>query len=213
MAIEILRATSRDHFEAAAKLHAEGISEGFLSSLGPAFLAALYRGICQGQNSGVFVAREEDKILGFVSFAEDVKACYRTTLRKQWPRLSLAMLPNLFKPGVYRKIFETLRYPAAHESDTLQGPDSSPAPKRSELLSMAVSPLARGKGTGKLLVKALDDEMLRLGVRKYVLITHAVDPRSNGFYVSCGFKLSREFTNHRKPMNEYQKELPPPPLP
>lgn len=195
-----------EDFRAVARLHADGISEGFLSTLGERFLATLYRGIAEGEQSGVIVARNNAEVLGFISWARDVKACYKSVLRTRGAGLLWTLLPNAVKPALYRKVFETLRYPARHGHD-LPADAAPTGDLRPELLSMAVSAAARGQGVGKLLVGAVDDQMEQLGLPGYYVVTHAVDERSNGFYIGRGFRPVRSFTSHGKPMNEYYKTL------
>jgi ribosomal protein S18 acetylase RimI-like enzyme len=207
MGIEISHASVREHFRVAACLHAKSITEGFLSTLGTRFLTALYEGIGEARDSGVLVAIEKNQVVGFVSYTANVKQCYKDTIRNQWLRLGLAVGPNLLKPQIYLKIIETLRYPSLQQGGFKPNKGESTLDKRPELLSMAVSSEARGKGIGSLLVDALDQEMARLGVKRYMLVTHALDARSNNFYKSCGFERTKEFMNHGKPMNEYQKMM------
>ena len=208
MAVEVIRAGSPGHFRAAARLHAEGITEGFLSTLGKPFLAALYEGIAAAKEAGVFVALEDGEVLGFISYARDVKGCYRQVLRRKWPGLTRAMLPNLFRGTIYRKVWETLRYPFTHKTQPVSAAKESCTVLRPELLSMAVGPRARGKGVGKLLVLSVDKVMQELGQEGYFVVTHGVDERSNGFYQGCGFRLTGSYESHGKPMNEYYKRLP-----
>ncbi|HPF69250.1 MAG TPA: GNAT family N-acetyltransferase [Candidatus Krumholzibacteria bacterium] len=196
----------RDEYRTIAGLHAAGITEGFLSTLGEPFLAALYRGIAGGRDSGVIVARENGRVLGFISWARDVKGCYRSVLLRRGLALAWALLPNALRPAFYRKVFQTLRYPADHGGLADGGAAAAPA-IRPELLSMAVSSEARGKGVGKFLVAAVDDAMRGLGLPGYYVVTHAVDPRSTGFYAACGFAPTRTFTSHGKPMQEFFKTL------
>ncbi len=212
MAVEVVPAGTSRHFRDSARLHADGITEGFLSTLGEPFLAVLYEGIATAEDSGVLVAEEDGFVLGFISYTSDVKGCYRQVLRSKWPRLVLNLLPSLLRPVVYRKIFETLIYPLTHrgkDDSGNGGPGSTSAAGhlRSELLSMAVAPQARGKGVGKLLVKAVDEALTQIGLTGYFVVTHAVDERSNGFYRRCGFELYGEYVSHGKPMNEYFKSI------
>jgi ribosomal protein S18 acetylase RimI-like enzyme len=205
MPLELRRAETGDHFSQVAQLHAEGITEGFLSTLGSGFLAQLYRGIAGARDSGVFISVEGDEVLGFISYARDVKSCYQEVLRRRWPHLALAMVPNLFRASIYRKVFETLRYPGSGGSHGPERPEQAPDGIRPELLSMAVSARSRGKGVGKILVAALDEEFQLQDLPGYFVVTHAVDERSNGFYLGRGFQLVGEFESHGKPMNEYFK--------
>ena len=49
-----------DDAGAVARLHAGGIAEGFLSTLGPRFLTHLYRAMSGRPNATLFVSRDED---------------------------------------------------------------------------------------------------------------------------------------------------------
>lgn len=199
--IQIVKAKS-EHFPDVAKLHASGIAEGFLSTLGTRFLSVLYRGIARADGSGVLVAVENGQVLGFISYTRDVKICYNQVLKTQWFNLTLAMLPNAFNPTIYKKVYETLLYP-------LQRHENSPESVVSgaELLSMSVDENTRGKGIGKLLVAAVDEEMSRMNADGYYVVTHSIDQRSNGFYANCGFVKVSEFMNHGKPMKKYWKKV------
>jgi ribosomal protein S18 acetylase RimI-like enzyme len=140
--------------------------------------------------------------LGFISYARDIKICYRQVLLSEWPALTMGMLPNVFNPSVYRKAFETLMYPFKRHKSSSDTVESG-----AELLSMAVDHNARGRGIGKLLVAALDKEMSLIGINSYFVVTHGVDERSNAFYLACGFTRVAEFMNHGKPMNKYYKKV------
>jgi len=206
MSVDLRDAASPADLHAAARLHADSIPEGFLSTLGESFLATLYRGISATPQSGVLVAVENGEVLGFISWARDVKICYKAVLKARWADLLWTLLPNAVKPSLYRKVWETLRYPSQH-GDTAPAGTGCPNGLRPELLSMAVSARARGKGVGKLLVAAVDAEMARLDLPGYYVVTHAVDERSNGFYTGRGFALVSTYRSHGKPMNEYFKKL------
>ena len=190
------------HFQSVAGLHASGITEGFLSTMGIHFLTVLYRGIARAEGSGVLVALEQDRVLGFIAYARDIKTCYRQVLMSGWPALTFAMVPNAFNPSIYRKVIETLLYPFKQH-------DSSPesAVPGAELLSMAVDENARGKGIGRLLIAALDKEMSSMNIDGYNVVTHGIDGRSNAFYLSCGFIKVSEFIHHGKPMRKYWRKV------
>ena len=55
------------HLEEVAKLHEEGISTGFISSLGPSFVEQLYRGIMTCSSAFCLVALDQDHVLGFIA--------------------------------------------------------------------------------------------------------------------------------------------------
>ena len=208
MTIYVTSADGRD-FREAAELHQNGITEGFLSTLGIPFLAALYQGIGATEGSGVLVASAEGEILGFLAYTSNVKTCYKRLLRSRWPVLAWKMLPNIIRPSIYRKVVETLMYPFAAGKSGQEAPAESTGngDARPELLAMAVSESARGQGVGKRLVAAMDDAMHAMHIVGYYVVTHGVDERSNRFYASCGFEKVGEFENHGRPMNEYYRRL------
>ncbi len=207
MPLDVTRASKPEHFQQIADLHASGISEGFLSTLGLPFLSQLYRGIVTSRNSGVLVAHDEKEVLGFISYAHDVRSCYKDVLKRRWLQLGWTLLPNLLRSGVYRKVLETLGYPRHQKCSTGSPREQRSDSPRPELLSMAVSSKARGQGIGKLLVAALEKEFRRDGVSGYFVVTHADDPVSTGFYSSRGFRQTGSFSSHGKPMIEFFKEL------
>lgn len=50
-----------------ATLHQKYINTGFLSSVGLPFLKLLYKSMISSQYAFCFIAREDDKIIGFIS--------------------------------------------------------------------------------------------------------------------------------------------------
>jgi ribosomal protein S18 acetylase RimI-like enzyme len=191
---------SAGEFRTVARLHAESITEGFLSTLGLPFLSALYRGINAAPNSGVLVARCAGQVLGFA----DLGACYRWVLTRRFLPLACSLLPRLLCLSVHRKIIETLLYPARSEREALNAACHRPP---AELLAISVSDQARGRGIGRKLLAEVDRCFKTLRVSNYCVVTHATDQRSNGFYEGCGFRQVRSFTNHGKPMHEYIRVL------
>lgn len=195
------------HFKKIAELHIQGITEGFLSSLGVNFLTILYKGISNAHGSGIFVAvseKNESVVLGFISYTDNVKKCYINVIKRHFVSLSLTILPNIINLKIFKKILETLFYPFFHKPQKSEKHKKS---VRAELLSMVIDDAYQGMGIGKNLVKKLDETMKQMDINKYYVVTYGLDIRSNSFYKSCGFVLKQEFTNHNKPMNEYVKVL------
>lgn len=207
---EEIRRAGRNDFQEVARLHSEGIREGFLTSLGEAFLAVLYEGVADTNEGGVLVASDGGRILGYIAFTANVRTCYRSVLSSRWKALARTMARNLFRPSVYRKTLETLLYPYRAKSTPGRDTEDTRLDEgpRPELLSMAVDRGARGRSIGRKLVAALDKAFSERGTPGYYVVTHGLDTRSNGFYRSCGFEKVREFYNHGKPMIEYYKQLP-----
>jgi ribosomal protein S18 acetylase RimI-like enzyme len=128
---------SPEVYQQVARLHADNIDQGFLSSLGVSFLALLYEAIDANASSVLLLARHEGKVVGFVTGAEGMGSIYRELLRR-WPRLALALLPALLSPRKVWKIAEIV----------FMGRKAQPLPNlpQAELLSIAVDPGQRGLG-------------------------------------------------------------------
>lgn len=192
---------TKEDFLDIARLHKESIPGGFLSSLGMTFLSRLYQGIARNPGSCVIVERGPDgKVAGFVCGALSVKKCYQQVLLRGFLSLGLPIALKLLRPAVIKRVWETLRYPGKKPENT--------ASADAELLSIAVSDLARGQGVGKKLVCELEKWFVDKGYRDaYKVVTFAEDARSNGFYKKTGFRFNREFTHHGNRMNEYMKRV------
>ncbi len=181
-----------------ARLHAESITEGFLSRLGPRFLRQLYIGVHQAEGSCVYVAEHEGRILGFCAYARDVSAMYKRVLRARFFRLGLASLPYSLNPRLLREIFDTLRYPAKQAACDL------PA---AEILSISVSAEARGTGTGRALLEAVYERARADGETKIKVLAGAKLDGANRFYQACGFTKVAELTQHGETLNVYVRAL------
>jgi glycosyltransferase involved in cell wall biosynthesis/ribosomal protein S18 acetylase RimI-like enzyme len=140
-AARVRRAETRD-VPIIARLHADGISTGFLPRLGVRFLSQLYHAMLSHPASLVLVADDGFGPVGFVAGTADVDELYRFFARKRGLRAASAAGRRLMRPSVLLRAWETWRYDADHHD--------TPA----ELLSMAVAPAFRGNGIGAALGSA-----------------------------------------------------------
>jgi GNAT superfamily N-acetyltransferase len=182
-----------------ARLHADAISAGFLSTLGCGFLTALYRGIAAAPGSTVLVAMDLETVAGFAAVTVDTGSMYRHVIRRHWPRLALAAAPRAFGYRPLTYVWETMRYPQRTEAG--QANDGMQA----ELLSIAVDRSRRGAGVGRLLLSGVDRFFRENDIVCYKVVTAADDAQSNAFYQACGFTPVREFVHHGHTMKQYEK--------
>ena len=63
-----------------AQIHLTCIDLGFLSSLGPRFLALLYESIDADEKSILILEKQQDKVIGFVAGGRSMKSIYRMFL-------------------------------------------------------------------------------------------------------------------------------------
>ncbi|MEX2624522.1 MAG: GNAT family N-acetyltransferase [Acidimicrobiia bacterium] len=131
---EVIRPANDSDRRIVADLHISGITTGFLSALGPSFLSVLYRALINDPDSAVFVADKGGIVLGFVAGTSDTGAFYRRFGRRYAIPAGVRILPRL-RPGMIRRVKETRSYGVGRHDDVA-----------AELLSMAVSPSARGRG-------------------------------------------------------------------
>lgn len=160
---------------AVAAIHAERIGEGFLASLGPRFLARLYRRMAFSDAAVLLVAERTGSVVGFVAGTTSTGRLYRDFLMRDAVPAGLAALPAIVRAP--RQVWETLRYGTAENSGEL------PA---AEILSIAVATDATGEGTGHaLLTAALDELTPRVdGVR---VVTAVDNEAALKMYEGAGF--------------------------
>ncbi len=193
-----VRLMQRDDALAVAQQHSQGITGGFLSTLGDRFLAHLYRGIASNPRGFVFVAVDDaGRVVGFVAGADSVSRLYRSVLLRRGWLLAGTLIRHFLRPSTVRRIIETLRYPKQVEGD-------SPEP---ELLSIVVDPQWRGSGVASHLVDALVAEFRRRRCSPVKVIVGAGLDRANAFYVRYGFRLAGSITSHGDKANVYTIEV------
>ena len=91
-----------------ALLHVEGISSGFISSLGPVFVRQLYRGIASAPGAFCLVASEQGRVLGFIAGAESVGKLYRSVILHRGVFMFACLFRFVLSLRTLRKIFQTL---------------------------------------------------------------------------------------------------------
>jgi len=184
---------AKHHARQAAGLHRNGIRSGFLSSLGLRFLTQLYAAIPSCPAGFGYVATDGEEVLGFVAGTESTGRIYKQALLRRGLLMALPLLRFLVRPSVVKRMIHTLRYPSQVD------PDLPPA----EVLSIAVSPAARGKGIGRSLMAAAMEEFRRRGLPRVKVAVWAGNEQANRFYERFGFALASTRLHHGLVMNIY----------
>ncbi len=78
---------------------------------------------------------------------------------------------------------------------------------RYEVKNVFVSPTGRGRGWGRLLLDALEDEARRLGAAELVLDTHHSLTAAAGLYASSGFVTIPPYNDNPNATRWYGKRL------
>ena len=159
-------ALTKRHAAAAADLHAGGIDTGFLSSLGRGFLKQIYQALPRCPAAFGYVFQENGRVLGFIACTESTGGLYKQALKRRLVPMLWALKWHVLSPRKVRRMWQTLRYPAEVGQEL----------PSAELLSIAVSGDARGKGVGKALTAAAVEEFRRRGVDRFRVAVGAAYP-------------------------------------
>lgn len=168
-------ATDEDVAPAAA-LHASEVAEGFLPTLGEAFLRRVYRRVVRHPRSFLLVSESAGSVVGMAGATEDVGSLYRAFLLRDGVVATAVAAPRVLR--ALPRAVETVRYPSRQVGAGLP---------RAELLAIAVAPAARGQGLGQVLVQGVTSEFRRRGVEAVRVVTAAANEPALRMYGACGF--------------------------
>lgn len=181
----VVRAGRAQDSAGAGSLHAERISEGFLSHLGPRFLARLYRRITLVPDSFLLVAERHGDTVGFIAGSADVSGLYRSFVVRDGIPAALGSAGHLIVG--WRRVVETLRHGSANGAGTGRG---------AELLAIAVQHDQSGRGTGQMLVEAFLTEVSRRGHTAAHVVVGADNSPAISLYRRAGFAESGRLELH-----------------
>lgn len=178
-----------------AKIHLKALEGDFLPSLGINFLKTFYEGVLGKRGVYGFGVFEGDKLWGFVIGTKDSRKFFPEVFRSRFLKLSVLVFVQLLKkPNLIKKIVETFSYTSKAKGS------------KAELVVIAVDKRFQGKGSGKILVQALEKAFKADGIRKYKLTVHA-DKKSVGFYEHLKFTRTSSFNLYDKMWYVYEKHL------
>ncbi len=187
----LVRVGTLEEAAVAARLHAQQITTGFLSSLGPRFLERLYRRVVLWDGGLLLVAVERGDtpgsgaVVGYIASADPTGGLYRQFLLHDGVGAVLGTIGPLLR--TWRSVLETLRHGSSSSPGVGRGP---------EVLSMAIDPGSQGKGLGRQLVLGFVDAVVAGGkVEGYTVIARDNEP-SLALYRRCGFRPAEEFELH-----------------
>lgn len=164
------------HYREIAALHAEGIKDGFLTSLGVDVLALLYRAIDEADECVLIVEMSEDRVIGFVAGATGMKPIYKRMLARL-PQLVRVLAPQLLKPGKLRGLTEIVMRRESPADTSL--PDA-------ELLSIVVAPANRGHGMADRLYGELSRQLAERSFDAFKIMVGEDLHHAHSFYRRMG---------------------------
>lgn len=170
---------------AAAQLHVDRITDGFLSFLGPGFLTRLYRRITRSPGSFLLVAEVGGTVVGFIAGSADVGGLYRTFLVRDGVPAALAAAARIVRGR--RRVLETLHHGRGGGAGTGRG---------TELLAVAVDPGWSGRGVGAAVLAAFLHQVGTSGATEAYVVVGADNAGAIGLYRRAGFGPVEEFELH-----------------
>lgn len=182
------------HAKPIAKLHIEGINEGFISSLGIDVLTVLYEAIAKSEFGFGFVAQEDGKTVGFLAMTTNLGKLYKSIVLKNGLRFAFMLAGKMLSLGMLKKVFETLFYPSRVKKMSLP-----PA----ELLSVVIAQEQRGRGLAAQLLERAFEECANRGIQEIKVLVGAGMEPANRWYVNRGFKLQGQIDSHGNISNIY----------
>jgi ribosomal protein S18 acetylase RimI-like enzyme len=182
----------------AARLHMMGITTGFLTTLGFSFLSLLYDTIRSSKFCFSFAAVEKERLLGFVSFTENLGELYKDVIRKHPLRLLWILAGQFFSWKKLKGIVENLFYPGKVKKMELP---------TMALLAIVVDPEARGLGVGRRLIERGFQECRRRGIDRVRVLVGAENAAACALYERCGFEEAYSIINHGVPSKFYVADL------
>ena len=164
-------------YQAAARLHCDLITEGFLTTLGVPFLSLLYRSMDQDSDSAFLVEGVDGEVVGFVTGTSGIGRIYRRLLL-QPHRLLFALRGCLFSPLKIYGILEILMF-SIIKKNSMQLPSE-------ELLSIVVRRDFQGNGFAENLFGSLCAHFASKGAQSFKIIVGNDLDRAHAFYKKMG---------------------------
>jgi ribosomal protein S18 acetylase RimI-like enzyme len=177
-----------------AKLHIEGVSTGFISSLGIDFVTALYEAIAQSKSSFGFVAEENNSVIGFIAFTTNLNKLYKAVILRKGLHFAFLLGGKILSLKRIKNVFETLFYPSRIKKMNLPS---------AELLSIVIAPEGCGKGQATRLVQKGFQECVKRGIERVKVLVGADNAAANKLYMKCGFELVGQIDSHGVLSNIY----------
>lgn len=179
-----------------AALHKKAFKGFFLTKLGVPFLKTLYTGFFEDDKSGILIAKDKDKLIGFLAYSKDYPRFFKQLIKKHIIRFAVCSVGAAIKhPSFIKRILGAFK-----KSDEVKKDDNYV-----ELASICVDPDCESQGIGTALI---DELKSIINFNRFAYISLETDAENNDivnkFYVKNGFALKRTYkTGEGRLMNEY----------
>ena len=195
--IRELEMASSDYIKAIAELHKRAFNSFFLTQLGIPFLRTLYIGYMDDKDSGLIVAEDGSRLVGFIAYSNDYPRFYKGLIKNHLLKFAFCSAGAAIRhPSIIKRLLGAFK-----KSESVIKEE-----KYVELASICVDPEIESKGVGTALIDYLKG-IVDFNTYAYINLETDADGNDavNRFYVKNGFELEREFiTAEGRRMNEYR---------
>jgi ribosomal protein S18 acetylase RimI-like enzyme len=186
----------------AANIIIQGIPNSIISHFGVQFNILFYRYMAESAGACAFFAINSDALLdGIIIGALDRDKVYYNSIRRKPLTMLISASYRLFSPSAIKWVLNGL---LTNNKKNTQNNNHNLA----ELIVIAVSPTARGKGVAQLLVNAMEYRFREMGCcTGYAIYTERSNIASNKFYAKIGAQLVSTDQFHGREINRWHKGL------
>ncbi|MDY5575962.1 MAG: GNAT family N-acetyltransferase [Lachnospiraceae bacterium] len=197
IAIREVKSEEKELINDIVSIHLNTFTGFFLTFMGRGFLNQMYRSYCDHDESGLLVAEDNGKAIGFLAYSGDFSGLYKFMIKTRLIPFGWYSMGAFFRrPSAFMHIIKAFLKPSEVKRDE----------KYVELSSIGVDPTIKSKGVGSLLI----DELKKIvDFNKFAYITLETDAVNNDgaihFYEKNGFVRERMYeTDEGRKMYEYR---------
>lgn len=178
-------------------IHLNTFTGFFLTFMGRGFLNQMYRSYCDHGESGILVAEDNGKTVGFLAYSGNFSGLYKFMIKTRLIPFGWYSIGAFFRrPSAFMHIIKAFLKPSEVKRKE----------KYVELSSIGVDPTAKSKGVGSYLIDELKEIV---DFNKFAYITLETDVVNNDrvihFYEKNGFVRERMYeTDEGRKMYEYR---------
>ena len=164
-----------------ADIHISSFPDFFLTSFGKHFLRCFYHQYLKNDDSGIYGAYEDDKLIGFLAYCSNNKRIAKMTVFKHPFSIGFPLLMKVVFSKKFRKRFNGAFSQTSSPNNYIY------------FSSLAVSKKHRGIGVGSALIQFANTELEKGFDGAYILTDYKNNKSVIEFYAKNGFGLSDVF--------------------
>ncbi len=197
IAIREVKSEEKELINDIVSIHLNTFTGFFLTFMGRGFLNQMYRSYCDHDESGLLVAEENGKAVGFLAYSGNFSGLYKYMIKTRLIPFGWYSVGAFFRrPSAFMHIIKAFLKPSEVKREE----------KYVELSSIGVDPTVKSKGVGSLLI---DELKKNVDFNKFAYITLETDAVNNDgaihFYEKNGFVRERMYeTDEGRKMYEYR---------